>query len=948
MPTIAHLQVRTPKDDETSTESAAQIFSSLLPSHFPLWRHIIATPRIVSFEIYFLGEMIYYYIAVDEQYETLIMSLISSAYQKSRIIRTEDPMTLVLKGKNREAGEMLLTGSYYLPIKTYAEFGSVDPLAPLIGYLAKQTNHLNMAVQIITRPSSFPWQSSTMHAADHYMKNPTTGTYNSHPQKALMTKKASFQGGRAIIRLIATSDTIEPLSYLQNLAGTFGSYSLGEGNQLRFQRARFFKERLINRIQKRQLNYLEKRHQIFNAQELSTLWHPPGKLLAGVKNIAWGKTLGGEPPENLPTAITVSDDEKKGINFFARTEFRNQDTIFGIKNEDRRKHVYIIGKTGAGKSTLIANMAIDDIRKDRGMAIIDPHGDLSETILEYIPKRRMNDVVYLEPFDTQRPFSLNVLEIKNAQHKDLVASGIVSIFNKIYADSWGPRLEYILRNVIFTLLEIPNSTLIDGLRILSDARYRSRVVPQISDPVIHDFWDKEFAQMTDRLRTEAISPIQNKVGQFVSSKMVRNIIGHPKSTIDLEKIMNEGKILILNLSQGKFGEDNAALLGAMIITQIQLAAMNRAFMKEEERKDFFVYVDEFQNFATSSFIKILSEARKYRLALTLANQFTDQLDIHVQKAIFGNAGTIASFVVGAGDASILTKEFAEIYSQNDLVSLGKFETIIKLCIDNMTSFPFPARTLPLPNLKNDNKEKIMQLSKERYGRKVQEDPPLVKATIEAAKKGEEIKESVAAKLEAQGDDDTRKFSQAKKDKEIQKQDKKPEPTKEVASVPAPNSVQTATQQSPAEPQAKPASKLFSQPQKNTRQPEKPNSQQNGQNTSDGKPVTRLVNTPVRAKTAEAPVPPAKSQSTHQRVEQPIDNSQGWLSDESQKSPAHDENGNNKNVHAHTKQKNQSFQNKPQRQPGNKIQRPDQRKGGQGHHVQQTPSKHTVIAQFKHK
>ncbi len=329
----------------------------------------------------------------------------------------------------------------------------------------------------------------------------------------------------------------------------------------------------------------------------------------------------------------------------------------------------------------------------------------------------MNDVVYLEPFDAERPFSLNVLEIKNKQHKDLIASGIVGIFSKIYADSWGPRLEYILRNTIFSLLEIPNTTLIDALRILSDKAYRDRVVPGIQDPVVQAFWTQEFDKMTDKLRVEAISPIQNKVGQFVSSKMIRNIIGNPKSTIDLEEIMNGKKIFLLNLSQGKLGEDNAALLGAMIITQIQLAAMNRAFMKEEDRQDFFLYVDEFQNFATSSFIKILSEARKYRLAITLANQYIDQLDVTIQKAIFGNAGTLISFVTGAGDAALLQQEYAGIYTQNDLVSLGKHEIVLKLSIDNMTSMPFAAKTLPPPALKNDNRETVVRLSKERYGRK---------------------------------------------------------------------------------------------------------------------------------------------------------------------------------------------------------------------------------------
>ncbi|NTU72756.1 TraM recognition domain-containing protein, partial [Candidatus Roizmanbacteria bacterium] len=317
----------------------------------------------------------------------------------------------------------------------------------------------------------------------------------------------------------------------------------------------------------------------------------------------------------------------------------------------------------------------------------------------------------------ERPFSLNVLEIKNKQHRDLISSGIVSIFNKLYKDSWGPRLEYILRNCILTLLEIPDTTLVDVLNLLSNHDYRKRVIPLIKDPIIRNFWEKEFEKMTDRLRVEAISPIQNKVGQFVSSKMIRNIIGNPKSTIDLESIMNEGKILILNLSQGKLGEDNASLLGAMIITQIQLAAMSRSFMKEEDRKDFFLYVDEFQNFATSSFIKILSEARKYRLSLTMTNQYIEQLDLEIQRAIFGNVGTLASFVMGARDAQAFSKEFSGIYSDKELVSLGKHEIVMKLSIDNMTSAPFPAKTLPLPALRNDNREKIIRLSKERYGRK---------------------------------------------------------------------------------------------------------------------------------------------------------------------------------------------------------------------------------------
>ncbi len=719
MPPLTHLQIRNPKDDETPIESATQIFASLLSqSYLPLWKRAFIKPRTFSFEIYLISQTVYFYIATAKPNESFVKSLITSSYPNSLLSHTTDPLELVMKAKEVAIGEVALNSYFYLPIKTYFDFKDIDPLSSLIGFLSKQNPHTRLGVQIVVTPASFPWQNRAVQAAKTQTYDATSDRYIRSPQQLLIMKKASFQGGKVGIRLIAGSD--EPgaaRGLLINLAGTFGSFSLGEGNQFGFKKRYLLKNLLFERVKTRHLHYFERKYQILNAQELATIWHPPGFLLAGIKNITWGKTLAGEPPESIPVADGLAEDKKKDINFFAQAEFKNKETIFGIKTEDRRKHVYIIGKTGAGKTTLISNMAIDDIRKDRGIGIIDPHGDLSHTILEYIPKRRLNDVVYLEPFDTDRPFALNVLETKTKQHKDLIASGIVSIFYKLYGDSWGPRLEYILRNVILTLLEVPDSTLVDVLPLLSDKKFRKDAISHLKDPVLKNFWLKEFEQMPDKLRSEAVSPIQNKVGQFVSSRMIRNIIGNPKSTLDLQKIMDDGKIFILNLSQGKLGEDNAALLGAMIITQIQLAAMGRSYQQEHERRDFFLYVDEFQNFATHSFIKILSEARKYRLSLTLANQYIEQIDEDVQRAIFGNVGTLISFVIGARDAYILTKEFAEIYSENDLVSLGRFETVMKLSIDGMTSAPFPARTLPLPSLKNENREKIIQLSKEKYGRK---------------------------------------------------------------------------------------------------------------------------------------------------------------------------------------------------------------------------------------
>lgn len=711
------LHVRNPKDDELGASPANQIFSALLPSHIGFLKRAFNKPKASSFEIFLLNKTIHYYITAPHENQTLITSLLASSYPRSVAAETTDPMDIVTKYKYVEVGELVLSSYYYLPIKTHKEFSEVDPLSAVIGFLAKQEGDIAVGIQYIVTPATFHWANHAIASTEPKINSDGT-TEKAQASSSMVTRKTEFQGGKVGIRIIVGSNESNPWHLIQNIAGTYGSFALGEGNSFKLKKPHLYKNSLLKRVKNRSINLFERRNQILNADELATIWHPPGKALSGVKNISWGRTLAGEPPENIPTAINVTDEEKKNINFFGATEFKNQQTIFGIKDADRRKHVYIMGKTGAGKSTLIANMAIDDIRKGRGIGIIDPHGDLCETVLDFIPKRRLNDVVYLEPFDTQRTFSLNVLEIKNKQHKDLIASGIVSIFAKIYADSWGPRLEYILRNTIFSLLEIPNTTLIDALRILSDKSYRDKVVPDIQDPVIRAFWTQEFDKMTDKLRVEAISPIQNKVGQFVSSKMIRNIIGNPKSTIDLEEIMNGKKILLLNLSQGKLGEDNASLLGAMIITQIQLAAMNRAFMKEEDRQDFFLYVDEFQNFATSSFIKILSEARKYRLAITLANQYIDQLDVTIQKAIFGNAGTLVSFVTGAGDAALLQQEFAGIYTQNDMVSLGKFEVVLKLSIDGMTSGPFPAKTLPLPSLKNENRDAVIRLSKERYGRNV--------------------------------------------------------------------------------------------------------------------------------------------------------------------------------------------------------------------------------------
>ncbi len=402
------------------------------------------------------------------------------------------------------------------------------------------------------------------------------------------------------------------------------------------------------------------------------------------------------------------------VNFFAATNFRNQFRRFGIKTDDRRRHMYIVGKTGMGKTTLLENMVLCDIYAGHGVGIIDPHGDMAEKIINYIPARRINDVVYFNPADVNYPIGFNILETVSEDHKHLVASGLMGIFKKIWVDMWSSRMEYILNNTILALLEFPGTTLLGINRMLSDAAYRRRIVRNVKDPVVKAFWTTEFASYNDRYQQEAVAPIQNKIGQFLSASVIRNIVAQVKSRIDVRQIMDEKKIFIMNLSKGRIGEDNSRLLGGMLVTKMQLSAMERVDMPEANRPDFFLYVDEFQNFATPSFANILSEARKYRLSLVMAHQYMEQLDETVLAAVIGNVGSILTFRVGSTDAETLAKEFVPVFEEPDLINLSKFNIYLKLMIDGVASRPFSATTLPPIGHSTGSMEKVVKVSRERY------------------------------------------------------------------------------------------------------------------------------------------------------------------------------------------------------------------------------------------
>jgi CxxC-x17-CxxC domain-containing protein len=404
------------------------------------------------------------------------------------------------------------------------------------------------------------------------------------------------------------------------------------------------------------------------------------------------------------------------ILFFGETTFRNNRKKFGIKTRDRWQHFYIIGKTGVGKTALLENMAVQDISEDRGIGFIDPHGETGEKLLDFIPSQRINNVVYFNPADLSFPVAFNVMESVSPEHRHLVSSGLMGVFKKIWPDVWSARMEYILNNAILALLEYPDATLLGINRMFADSEFRKKVVDKITDPIVKAYWTNEYARYSQQYETEATGAIQNKVGQFISNPLIRNIVGQVKSTIDIREIIDGEKVLIANISKGRIGEDNSRLLGALLITKLQLAAMSRVDTPEEERKPFYLYVDEFQNFATTSFVTILSEARKYKLALILGHQYITQMEEEVRDAVFGNVGTLVSFRIGPDDAEFLEKEFEPEFTASDLVNLPKYNCYVKVLIDGIASNPFSAQTLPpITPSQETNREKIIKASRERYG-----------------------------------------------------------------------------------------------------------------------------------------------------------------------------------------------------------------------------------------
>lgn len=737
-----------PKANDKSELAAEQLFASLhgilrdkdeLKLNGGMQEHL-------SFEIASINGQIRFYVWVPKTLRSFVEGQIYSQYPTVQIRPAgEDYVNNEQKHSVAYSSEITLTGSEMLPIKTFQNF-EVDPLAGITGSLAKlESTGEEVWVQILARPIADDWHKSS----DKWIKDVKSGKKSfslgnlfdfkwvsgvlsalwqppeagkaAAPKElserdktriAEAEKKATKLGYKVKIRLVYMGEsTTNARLRMQAIVGTYKQYNSTNLNGFKMSNASFSKDELV----KYRNRAFGGSGFILNIEELASVFHLPHTNVE-TPNVVWASSKNAEPPAKLPI-ITGNSAIDENISAFGMTNFRGINHQFGMLRRDRSRHLYIIGQTGAGKTGTLALLALSDIFHGHGYAIIDPHGDFAVDNMRFIPGSRLQDVVYFNPADTAYPLGFNPLEVLNPNQKNSTCSEVIGVMKRMFGESWGPRLEYILRYTILALLDRPTTTMLDINRMLTDKKFRQETLGYCQDTVVLSFWKQEFASWNDKFVNEAISPVLNKVGAFTANPIIRNIIGQPKSTFNIRQIMDEGKILIVNLSKGLIGEDNAAILGSFLVTKIQLAAMSRSDIDRiEDRRPFYLYVDEFQNFATDSFATILSEARKYALNLTVANQYISQMSETVRNAVFGNVGTMISFRVSADDAPILAKQFEPQFEPNDLLQMHNRNFIINMVINGEKSPAFNATTLTLPNPQTDNTGRIIENTRRNYSR----------------------------------------------------------------------------------------------------------------------------------------------------------------------------------------------------------------------------------------
>jgi len=737
-----------PKTNDKQELAAEQLFASLhgiLRDRMEL-RENGGVQEHVSLEVASVNGQIRFYTWVPKTLRSFVESQIYSQYPSVQIRDAEEDYV----AHEREhsvvyTSEIVLTDSEMLPIKTFQNF-EVDPLAGITGTLAKlETAGEEVWIQILAKPiaddwhkGSEKWIKSVKEGKKSFAKGggaawlgevfaalwkppEETAKAAAAPKElsdrdktriAEAEKKATKLGYQVKIRLAYLgADQTNARQKMQAIVGTFKQYNSTNLNGFKISGASFKSEDLV-KYRKRAFG---RGGFILNIEELASVFHLPHTNVE-TPNIVWASSKTAEPPAKLPI-ITGDPSIDENISAFGLTNFRGINHQFGMLRTDRSRHVYIIGQTGAGKSGTLELFALSDIFHNHGYAIIDPHGDFAVDNMRFIPGSRMNDVVYFNPADTAFPLGFNPLEVTNPSQKTNISSEVIGVLKRMFGESWGPRLEYILRYTILALLDRPTTTMLDITRMLTDKKFRKETLEYCTDTVVLQFWNVEFASWNDKFQSEAIAPVLNKVGAFTANPIIRNIIGQPKSTFNIREIMDEGKILVVNLSKGLIGEDNAAILGAFMVTKIQLAAMSRSDIPNiADRRPFYLYVDEFQNFATDSFATILSEARKYGLNLTVANQYISQMTETVRDAVFGNVGTMISFRVSADDSPILAKQFEPQFEPQDLLQMHNRHFIINMVINGEKAPAFSATTLTLPPEQIDNSGRIIENTRRNFSR----------------------------------------------------------------------------------------------------------------------------------------------------------------------------------------------------------------------------------------
>lgn len=718
------LQITVPKQNEIKIDAAEQLFSAFYAiktggSWLKFLNRFKPQPHI-TLEIVALPESIRFYIACHKKHKDLVEKQINGAYPDAKIVEVPE-YNIFSEGGEVAYAMMKLRSADHLPIKTYKELAT-DPLSALTSALAKMQPGEGAVVQIMLSPAEGTWKEPGKKWLKKE-KDPGTGDKPKAPpdQKQIeaVEGKLARSGFETVVRIVTSSTSKESAkAHLANIKSAFeqfnGQYNGFGGMKIRSEKG-FIKDFIY-----RYLPRFDKLS-VMTPDEIASVFHFPNKSVE-TPHIQWLPAKSAPAPDKIPTS---------GL-YIGKSQFRGFERPVYVADDDRRRHMYIIGRTGQGKSELLKNLMLQDILAGKGLCFIDPHGDAAEEMLELVPANRAQDVIYFDPSDSERPFGMNMLEAYTEDQKHLVVANIIGLMYKLFDPNQtgiiGPRFEHGVRNAMLTVMSKPGTTFIEVVRVMTDPNFVRELLPLVEDPVVRRYWTDQIAQTSDFHKSEVLDYTVSKFGRFVTNSMMRNIIGQSKSSFDLRKVMDEGKILIVNLSKGRMGEENSNFLGLVLVPKILAAAMSRANLPMDQRRDFFLYVDEFQNFATDTFADILSEARKYRLNLIVANQFIGQIGEELKNAIFGNVGTIMTFRVGVTDASFLQHEFNPVFNEHDLVNIEAYHIYMKTQVNGEPVPPFSVNLTRdmkawKAMLRPDVGRAIKELSRLTYGRD--------RATVEA-------------------------------------------------------------------------------------------------------------------------------------------------------------------------------------------------------------------------